>query len=153
MMLVIKGISLDPSGYGSARRCLSRFACSSVPVNASYVFNLVACTPQEKPTSGFYAELIDAVGDALSTHWGLCLKLKTSPTVVRNRSQLCAVDSLRDAATLRLLTAFEQSSLQAFVPFPRRGSCAAPKTGSAAFCSVPRSPIWPRRKARLFFWR
>lgn len=108
-------------------------ARSSVSFNVDQLCNPAVTSPQVLPTSGFYSGTQRAVGDALSTLSGVCLKLKTSPTVVRIRSQLCAAFSLRAASTLPFLTPLEQSTLQTFVPFPPTGVCAAPKTGAAGF--------------------
>lgn len=77
----------------------------AVASDRSSVFNVQCeffttgiCKPQEIPTSGKYDRQFQCVIDAMSTHSGLCLVLKASPTVVRNRSQLFAEYSLRDAA-------------------------------------------------------
>lgn len=112
-------------------------ARSSVPINVEQLFNPAVTSPQEKPTSGFYAGRRHGVSDVSSTRSGLCPKMKASPTVVRNRSQLCAAVSLRIAPSLHFLTAFEQSTRQTSVLFPRLWICAAPKTGAAGFRDGP----------------
>lgn len=82
----------------------------SVSINVEQLCNPAVTSPQEDSTSGFYAEVTHVVSDVLSTVSGLCLKLKTSPTVVRIRSQLCAAVSLCGAPDLHFLTSFEQST-------------------------------------------
>lgn len=115
-------------------------ARSSVPINLEQLCSPAVITPQEKPTSGFYAGLAEAVSDALSTPSGKCLKLKASPTVVRFRSQLCAEISLRAASTLQFLTCLAQSTLRPTAlcsPISPARFCAAPVLGAAFFCEVP----------------
>jgi hypothetical protein len=69
-------------------------ARSSVTINLRYVCRPVAASLQEFPTSGFYGEFSHAVIDAMSTASGQCLKPKTSPTVARIASRICAESSL-----------------------------------------------------------
>jgi hypothetical protein len=108
-------------------------ARSSVTINADQLFNPAVTSPQEKPTSGLYSGQQRAVGDALSTISGLCLKLETSPTVVRKRSQLCAEVSLRGASTLRFFSTFAQSTRSTSASFPQTWFRADPKTGAKVF--------------------
>ena len=89
-----KCMSIPHPVVGSAG-CIS--ARSSVFDLRHGLFTRVTAALQEIPTSGFYSEVGHAVIDALSTASGLCLILKTSPTLVRIRSQLSAVVSLRAA--------------------------------------------------------
>jgi hypothetical protein len=65
-----------------------------VTINLRYVCRPVAASLQEFPTSGFYGEFSHAVIDAMSTASGQCLKPKTSPTVARIASRICAESSL-----------------------------------------------------------
>jgi hypothetical protein len=84
-----------PSSGGSAGPNIS--ARSSVSIDVCCVCNPVVTWLQEFPTSGFYGEFGHAVIDAMSTASGLCLKPKTSPTVARIASRICAESSLRAA--------------------------------------------------------
>lgn len=104
-------------------------ARSSVPINLCCVCNPAVISLQVLATSGFYAGSRDAVSDEMSTRSGKCLTLETSPTNARNRSQICAEVSWRDASTLRFLTPVEQSTLPSHrVSSPLRGLVPAAET-------------------------
>lgn len=106
---------------------MSASARSSVKLNLGYVCRPVAASLQVFPTSGFYAEFGHAVRDAMSTASGLCLKPKTSPTVARIASRICAESSLRAARLVSkdmAAIAKQILSLPAPISSPPRGAAS-----------------------------
>jgi hypothetical protein len=123
-----------PKVSGRAGAYIVFSARSSVPINRDQLCNPAVITSQEKSTSGFYSGAGHVVRDALSTLSGNCSKLKTSPTVVRIRSQLCAANSLRTAFTPHFLAPREQSPrLTIRAISPRRGFMLPLKPGQRFF--------------------
>jgi hypothetical protein len=118
-------INSPPSDSGGSAGAYMDFSARpSVKVNPCEFFTPVIATYQENPRSGFPAGQLRAVIDVSSTHSGKCSTLKASPTLERNRSQLCAAVSLCGAS-------LAQSTLLSSIPHLAASSGAALFRGDA----------------------